>query len=273
MSNDRQRILLVGCGAMGGALLRSWQNSANGLHYDIDVIEPSNPQYLKGIEELPANYSPTVIVFAVKPQILQTIIEPYRIFCGQGCLFISIAAGMGLDFFHDKLGEEEYIVRTMPNLPVTVTQGMTALIARDHVTTMHRKMAEELFSVAGKVLWVQDEDLMDVVTALSGSGPAYFFRLVESLAEAGRKMGLSAEAAALLARQTAVGAGKMLEQLPDSATALRERVTSPGGTTAAGLAEMNREDSLDVLVERVLVATTNRARELNYSKNENKKMV
>lgn len=265
MKKDFTKILLVGCGAMGGALLKSWQNASSLSSFDFQVIEPMNSMYLKSIDELPESYSPMVVVFAVKPQILPAIIEPYKKFSGKECLFISIAAGMGLDFFHKNLGEKEAIVRTMPNLPVTVNQGMTALIARDQLRPAQKKMAEDLFVEAGKVLWIEDESLMNVVTALSGSGPAYFFRLVESLSQAGQKMGLTAEAAALLARQTAVGAGKMLEQLTDTpTTTLREKVTSPGGTTEAGLDIMNQNKALDILIESVLVAATNRAQELNY---------
>lgn len=264
MKNNFPKLLLVGCGAMGGALLKSWQSHSDSLLYEFKVIDPTNDAYLKGIEDLPLNYSPNVIVFAVKPQVLPSVIEQYKVFSNLKCVFISIAAGMGLDFFHQVLGGKEAVIRAMPNLPVTVGQGMTALIARNHVTSVEKEIAEKLFSTAGKVLWVEEEPLIDVVTALSGSGPAYFFRFVESLAQASQKMGLPPETALLLARQTAIGAGKMLEQLPDTVEGLRKKVTSPGGTTAAGLDVFNQDQALDPLIERVIEAALLRARELNY---------
>jgi pyrroline-5-carboxylate reductase len=262
MISKKQRLLLVGCGAMGGALLKAWTLAK--LDFDIRVIDPGTGTHLKSLEDLSVKYCPNIVIFAVKPQLLPQILPDYKIYTKSGCLFISIAAGMGLSFFHNILGKDEFIIRAMPNLPATVREGITALTSRNHVPDDRKDLAEALFSACGKVIWVDQESLMDVVTAVSGSGPGYVFNFVEALAKAAELSGLPAWEAQLLARQTVIGAGMMLQQLPDPADALRKKVTSPGGTTEAGISVFNQEDRLQKLMIEVVKAATQRAHELNY---------
>lgn len=255
------KVLLVGCGAMGSALKASWENAK--APFDILVIEPSNPEYLPNFASLPVDYRPELILFAVKPQVLPEVLPNYHRFSGQGCLFISIAAGIPLETFHKALGEKESIIRAMPNLPVTVGQGMAVLTTRRTLSDEQRSMGQAIFEASGQILWLDKESLMDVVTALSGSGPAYFFRMVECLAQAGIVCGLPPELAMKLARQTAVGAGSMLQHSPESVTDLRIRVTSPGGTTAAALSAFDHQEALGKLVRTAVRAAIQRGQELS----------
>lgn len=257
----RAKFLLVGCGMMGGALKQGWEHAKAA--FEVVVIEPSDPAYLPNIESLPGDYVPDLVVFAVKPQILPEILPLYKHFSAKGCLFLSIAAGVNLDRYHSILGKEAYIIRAMPNLPVTVGQGMTALVTRSPLSEQQRVLSAAVFDVSGKVVWLEKESLMDVVTAVSGSGPAYFFRMVECLAAAGVANGLPAEVAMFLARQTAVGAGMMLNQIPDTAMDLRLRVTSPGGTTAAALSAFDEKGGLAKLTLTAVRAAIHRGQELS----------
>ncbi|MBX9804446.1 MAG: pyrroline-5-carboxylate reductase [Alphaproteobacteria bacterium] len=257
----RTKFLLVGCGAMGGALKAGWERV--NAPFDVVVIEPSNSQYLPDFAALPGDYIPEMIIFAVKPQVLPEILPNYCRFSGQGCLFLSIAAGVPLEAFHKVLGEKESIIRAMPNLPVTEGQGIAVLTTRHLLSESHRSMGQAIFEASGKVLWLDKESLMDVVTAISGSGPAYFFRMVECLAQAGIVCGLPPEVAMQLARQTAVGAGAMLQHSSETATDLRIRVTSPGGTTAAALSAFDHQDALGKLVRVAVKAAIHRGQELS----------
>lgn len=258
---QRAKFLLVGCGMMGGALKQGWECAK--APFDVTVIEPSDPNYLPDVTSLPGDYFPDVIIFAVKPQALPKVLPSYKHFSAKGCLFLSIAAGIQLDYYHKILGEEARVIRAMPNLPVTVGQGMAALVTRSSLSEKQRALGEEIFKVSGKVTWLDKESLMDVVTAVSGSGPAYFFRMVECLAAAGIASGLSPEVAMLLARQTAIGAGAMLEQSSDTAADLRLRVTSPGGTTAAALSVFDENGSLAKLTLTAVRAAVHRGQELS----------
>jgi pyrroline-5-carboxylate reductase len=257
---SKSKFLLVGCGMMGGALKQGWEQAK--APFEVVVIEPSNPQYLPDITSLPADYVPDVIIFAVKPQSLSKVLPLYKHFSEKGCLFLSIAAGIALDTYHKVLGEEAHIIRAMPNLPVIVGQGMAVLVTRSPLTKRHRAMGQAIFEASGHVIWLEKESLMDVVTAVSGSGPAYFFRMVECLAAAGIAGGLPSEVAMLLARQTAVGAGAMLQRLPEAVTDLRIRVTSPGGTTAAALSAFDQGDALAKLTRTAVRAAIHRGQEL-----------
>lgn len=257
----RAKFLLVGCGAMGGALKAGWERVK--APFEVVVIEPSNSQYVPDIASLPEDYIPEMIIFAVKPQTLLEILPLYRRFSGQGCLFTSIAAGVPLKTYHTILGEEECIIRAMPNLPVTVGQGMAVLTTRHSLSERHQAMGQAIFEASGQVIWLDKESLMDVVTAISGSGPAYFFRMVECLAAAGVVCGLLPEVAMRLARQTAIGVGAMLQNSPDTVTDLCSRVTSPGGTTAAALSAFDYDDALAKLTRTAVRAAIHRGQELS----------
>jgi len=257
----RAKFLLVGCGVMGDALKQGWEYAK--APFDVVVIDPSHPQYLPNITSLPENYAPDMIIFAVKPQTLPEILPLYRRFSGQGRLFLSIVAGISLCAYHTDLGEEEYIIRAMPNLPMTVGQGMAVLVTRRPLSEQHRALGQAVFETSGKVIWLDKESLMDTVTAVSGSGPAYFFRLVECLAAAGVACGLPPDVAMGLARQTAIGAGAMLQHSPGAPADLRTRVTSPGGTTAAALNAFDQGDALARLTCTAVRAAIQRGQELS----------
>lgn len=256
-----RHLLLVGCGMMGNALKQGWERAKVPFH--VVVIDPSSSHHLPDITSLPNGYIPHIILFAVKPQTLLKILPLYQRFSQQDCLFVSVAAGVPLATYHAALGEGECIIRAMPNLPVTVGEGMTVLTARASLSDQHRALGEAIFDASGKVIWLDKESLMDVVTAVSGSGPAYFFQMVDCLADAGIANGLSPGMAMCLARQTAIGAAAMLQGLPDTAADLRMRVTSPGGTTAAALNVFDKEDALARLTHTAVSAAIHRSRELS----------
>jgi pyrroline-5-carboxylate reductase len=257
---NQAKLLLVGCGVMGGALKQGWERVK--APFEVTVIDLSYSGALATIDAIPENYKPDIIIFAVKPQVLPEILPLYVRFKATGCLFISIAAGISLDTYHKHLGDDEHIIRAMPNLPVTVGQGMAVLVTRSNLSGKHRTLGQSIFESSGKVIWIENEGLMDVVTAVSGSGPAYFFRFIECLAASGIANGLSFEVAMELARQTAIGAGAMLQQTSDTVADLRKRVTSPGGTTAAALNVLDHAHTLSRLTHTAVKAAIQRGQEL-----------
>lgn len=205
--------------------------------------------------------SAEVVVLAVKPQIMPAALRDIAGELAAGALVISVAAGITLNALEETLGSEQAIVRAMPNTPALYGAGMTGIVANPATDSAARGLAESVLAATGQVLWLEDESLMDVVTAVSGSGPAYFFALAEQLALAGERAGLKPAAAAQLARQTAFGAGLMLVESGLSAAELRMRVTSPGGTTQAALESFGR-DGFEGLIERAVGAAIQRGQEL-----------
>jgi len=266
MSRSRS-ILLVGCGKMGSALMTGWIARGTAPE-DIFVVDPAGPDVPAGvsvgatIEDLPDGFVPAVVVLAVKPQVMDAVAAPYRALVGPETVFLSIAAGRTVASFEDLLGSEAAIVRAMPNTPAAVGRGITVLFANPHVAAHQREMCESLLAAVGQVAWIEDEALMDAVTGVSGSGPAYVFHLVEAMAAAGEAAGLSPDLAMQLARATVAGSGELLAQSPDDAATLRENVTSPGGTTAAALAILMRDDALTRLMTDAIGRATERSREL-----------
>jgi len=265
-------LVLVGCGKMGGALLAGWLK--RGMAPDrIIVIEPApNPAILdlasKGMRltanatALPADLRPEVVVLAVKPQAMDAALAPLGPLMKAEPLILSIAAGRTIGYYHERLGSDAAIVRAMPNTPAAIGRGITVLCANRRASAAQRAVAAELLTAVGEVAWVEDEAAMDTVTALSGSGPAYVFLLVEALAEAGVAQGLDPVLAGRLARVTVAGAGALLEQSEKDAASLRVDVTSPGGTTAAALEVLMAKDGLSPLMRRAVAAAARRAREL-----------
>ncbi|MBI5120761.1 MAG: pyrroline-5-carboxylate reductase [Rhodospirillales bacterium] len=258
-------ILLVGCGRMGSALLDGWI----GKGFDpkaIVVVEPGRlPDGVCGVADaldIPQTFKPDVVLLAVKPQMMDAVLPPYARFA-EHALFLSIAAGRTLASFERILGANAAVVRTMPNTPAAVGRGITVACANRMATALQKARAEELLSAVGEVGWVGDEGLIDAVTAVSGSGPAYVFLLAESLAKAGEKAGLAPELARQLARATVAGSGELLYRSELAASTLRENVTSPGGTTAAALAVLMAESGgLQELVDKAVAAAAKRSREL-----------
>lgn len=268
---DRPRVLLVGCGKMGGAMLRGWL--ARGLvPDDVTVVEPaagSAPDATSGgvrivaaAGAVPAGFRPDVVVFAVKPQGMDEIVPAYRDFAAAGAAVLSIAAGRTIASFERLLGGGASVVRAMPNTPAAVGRGITAACANAAVSASQRATCQFLLEAVGDAVWVEDEPLIDAVTAVSGSGPAYVFLLIECMARAGIEQGLPADIAERLARATVAGSGELARLSDDGADVLRRNVTSPGGTTAAALDVLMAGDGLAPLMSRAIAAATRRSREL-----------
>ena len=260
-------IWLIGAGRMGGAKLRGWL-SAGIPPSALAVREPKpSPEIAallqeRGIaEEHPS--PPDVLVLAVKPQIMAEVLHDVAPLAGPQTAVLSIAAGRTVASIAKHFAEGAAIVRAMPNLPAEVGRGITAAYANPHVSAPQRELCEKLLRAAGQVVWVDDESLIDAVTAVSGSGPAYVFYLVECLAAAGRDVGLPPDLAEQLARATVEGAGELLHRSHLAPARLRENVTSPGGTTAAGLAVLMRENGLQDLLRDAVAAAARRSRELS----------
>ena len=268
-----QRVLLIGFGNMGQALARGWL--ARGLAKDaIGVVDPSAAARAVA-DAMQLDAAPSlrragesaqfdVVLFAVKPDRLAETAADYRALNGSGCVFLSIAAGKPIAALAAVLGTDAAVVRAMPNTPAAIGRGMTVLCANRVVTDAQRTACTELMSAVGRVEWLDREDLMDALTAVSGSGPAYLFLLIECLAQAGHAAGLPAALAARLATQTVAGAGDYAAQSDVDAAELRRRVTSPHGTTQAALEIlMADEGGLEDLLRRAVLAATERSRELS----------
>lgn len=251
-------ILLVGNGKMGSALSAGWK--ARGLCDDLVIVDPQS-SIVKSFHEIEKSFKPQVIVFAVKPQTLGGMIEDYKTYTG--ALIISIAAGKPLSFFEQHLGAAAKVVRSMPNTPAAIGKGITVACANKNVSDTEKKMATGLLSAGGDVLWVEKEALLNPVTALSGSGPAYVFLLIETLTKAGVSIGLDPAMAEKLARKTVIGSAALAEADPAPAAELRQNVTSPGGTTAAALKVLMDEPAIQSLFDKALAAATKRAEELS----------
>ncbi len=262
------RILLVGCGKMGGALAQGWLRQGVAAA-DIVVVEP-NPQpdlpagvlQVAGAEAVPPAFAPDIVLLAVKPQVMDAVAPAYGRYAQAGACFLSVAAGKTVATLNRLLGGNAAIVRSIPNTPAAVAQGITACFAGAGVSDAQRQACDSLLQAVGEVVWVEREELIDSATAVSGSGPAYVFWLTECLAAAGAKLGLPTELAAQLARATVQGAGALMRQSPESPTQLRKNVTSPNGTTQAALDVLMAENGLEPLMTQAVAAADKRSREL-----------
>ena len=226
-----------------------------GLESAAEIVWYSSPQ------ELPAELRPDAVLFAVKPQIADEVVPNYRSWAGPETLFVSIIAGKTLAGLARHLGRAA-IIRTMPNTPAAIGRGITVACANPHVTSGHRQLCDRLLAAIGESAWVEDEALMDAVTAVSGSGPAYVFLLIEMLARAGQVEGLPSDLALQLASATVAGSGELARISTESPAQLRENVTSPGGTTRAALDVLMADDGLEPLIRRAVAAAAARSREL-----------
>lgn len=254
---------------MGEALLTGWLTA--GLRPDRVLVVETDPDKRLSLQQRhgvavaghPRNASPVdAVVLAVKPQVLDYVAPACAPFVDAGAVALSIAAGRTLASLSRALGAAAAVVRAMPNTPAAVGRGMTAACANDRVTADQTALVDALLTAVGEVAWVDDEGLIDAITAVSGSGPAYVFYLVECLAEAGTAAGLSADLAMQLARATVTGAGELLSRSPEPAEELRRRVTSPGGTTAAALTALMATDGLRPLMIEAVRRAAARAGEL-----------
>lgn len=260
-------VTLIGCGKMGGAMLRGWLAAGTVSH--VDILEP----YGYPRQEKAAIYTdaqslidnarePAFVILAVKPQVMDDVCRALKDFIPPHAVVLSIAAGKTIAGFEQIFGEGQPVVRVMPNTPAAIGKGIGAAVANKNVTPVQRVLAHDLLAAVSQIEWLPDETLMDAVTALSGSGPAYIFHLIETLAAAGEKTGLPADLAMKLARQTVIGSAALAEAEPETpASTLRQNVTSPGGTTEAALKILMNGD-LQNIYDTALAAAVKRGIEL-----------
>ena len=264
-------VLLVGSGKMGTALLSGWLE--RGLaRDDVLVIEPAaagqeavaalGVKAIAAASDIPREQDFRALIFAVKPQVMADVLPAYHDMIKGGALAISIAAGTAIQRFADVFGEKAAIVRAMPNTPAAIGKGTTALFANANTDARQRDLAEALMAAVGEVHWLDDEEQMHAVTAISGGGPAYVFLLVETLAKAGIAGGLPEDLAWPMARATVTGSGALAAASDEPAATLRKNVTSPGGTTQAALQVLMAENGVQPLFDQAIDAACRRSREL-----------
>jgi pyrroline-5-carboxylate reductase len=259
-------IVLVGAGKMGGAMLAGWL--ARGAK-DVVVVEPQPSAELTALAAPGLRLNPSAeqigaasaIVIAVKPQMAAGVVPGLAPWVGPSTVVLSIMAGQTLRVLRQALPGAA-MVRAMPNTPAAIGRGITVAVAAPEVGPAQRALAQALLAATGAVEWVEEEALMDAVTAVSGSGPAYIFLLAEALARAGVAAGLPEGLAARLARETVSGSGELLHRSPHDPATLRQNVTSPGGTTAAALDVLMAPDGLQPLLSKAIAAAARRSREL-----------
>jgi len=261
-------LVLVGAGKMGGALLDGWLRS--GLNpANVAVIEPHPSPQIAALADRGVRLNPDIgglpraaaVVIAVKPQVAAEVVPAAAPIIAASTLVVSIMAGRTLQFLAGALNTPCALVRAMPNTPAAIGRGITVAVARG-ANEKQRELAHGLLAATGAVEWVEDETLMDAVTAVSGSGPAYVFLLAEALAQAAVAAGLPPALAEKLAQETIAGSGELLQRSGLTAATLRENVTSPGGTTAAALGVLMGQNGLMPLVNEAVAAATKRSREL-----------
>src|SRR5437667_1500840 len=265
LANLNGTIALAGAGKMGGAMLTGWL--AGGLDANrVIVVEPFLADDIKALAAKGVRLNPKdagtadTLVVAVKPQMFREAGPALKKLVGPGTLVVSIMAGTPIAVLEEVCGGS--VVRAMPNPPAAIGRGITVAVAAKNVSAAQRATADALLRATGSVEWVDDEKLMDAVTAVSGSGPAYVFLLAEELARAGVEAGLPAELATKLARETVAGSGELLHRSEQDSATLRQNVTSPGGTTAAALEVLMGRDGMQPLMIRAIAAATKRSKEL-----------
>ncbi len=267
-------VILVGCGNMGYAMLKGWLDSGVLKAGYVHVVEPTDALRERAasagvhayadVQALPENLHPRMVLVAVKPQVMANVLPAYKRFA-PASTFVSVAAGIPVALFESHLGKDAAVMRCMPNTPAAIGKGMLVTFRNANVTNENEAFVARLLETSGKVASVNDEALMDAVTAVSGSGPAYVFHFIEALTDAGITAGLPHETAALLAMQTVMGAGALADTSTDSPSRLREQVTSPNGTTAAALEVLMGSDRLKKLIAEAVEAARKRSVELGKS--------
>ena len=260
-------ILLVGCGRMGSAMLSGWREQGLAPSYAVDPAPQAagfagaDMTVVTDASAIPAGFAPAAVVLAVKPQSANDTLPAYARFAGK-TVFLSIMAGRTIAGIRALIGEQAAIVRAMPNTPAAVRQGVTVAYPSALVSAEQRALCDRLLQAIGVVAWADDEALLDPVTAVSGSGPAYVFLLAELMEAAAVEQGIPPALARLLARQTVSGSGALLAASPEDAAALRVAVTSPGGTTAEALRVLMEPGAMPKAMSEAIAAATRRSREL-----------
>lgn len=267
-----RKLVLVGCGNMGFAMLSGWLKTGKLKPSEVLVVEPGEAlrrrvsdlkvEAVPDASDLPQELAPELVLFAVKPQTIRAVAPAYRRFAAAGATFVSIAAGTRISLLEELLGENVAVMRCMPNTPASIGKGMMVLVSNGRVVAGTDAFIESLMATSGRVARIDSEDLMDAVTAVSGSGPAYIFHFIECLSAAAEKAGLPAETAKLLAMQTVYGAASLAAESSEEPGRLREQVTSPNGTTAAALSVLMGENRLRDLVTEAVEAAKKRSVEL-----------
>ncbi|MFN3701363.1 MAG: pyrroline-5-carboxylate reductase [Alphaproteobacteria bacterium] len=270
-SRNKLNLLLIGCGKMGGALLEGWLK--NDICKAVQVVEPFGlPAQFQSnaliahhthIADITPEAPFDAVILATKPQSMDEVCAALQGIITADTLVLSIAAGKTIAYFAQYFGAAQPIIRTMPNTPAAIGEGVTVACPNTHVTPNQRAATEQLFQASGLLEWLEDESLLDAVTALSGSGPAYVFHLIETLEQSGIEIGLPPKLAATLARQTVIGSAALAKAEHDTPPAtLRQNVTSPGGTTAAAL-DVLMDGRLEEIYKAALNAAKNRGKELS----------
>jgi pyrroline-5-carboxylate reductase len=260
-------MVLLGCGKMGSAMLAGWLDGGLAAS-SVTVLDPYPSDWLKSLDGLHLNTAlpdaPALVLIAVKPQMMGDALPSLQALGNGATLFVSVAAGTSLATYAEILGAQTPVIRAMPNTPAAVARGITAVIGNPHTSADHMTLARTLLSAVGEVVDLDSEDQMDAVTGLSGSGPAYVFHLIEAMAAAGEAQGLAPELAMKLAQATVSGAGELARLSDEGAAQLRVNVTSPNGTTAAGLGVlMDADAGLPPLMRATVAAAADRSRELS----------
>jgi pyrroline-5-carboxylate reductase len=268
MTETLPSLLLVGGGRMGGAMLAGWRELGLASSVVVDPSPEASSLAAPGVvvvpsaASIPLGFTPEAVILAVKPQMAVEALPAYARFAGRA-VFISIMAGKTLHAIGAMLGVKSALVRAMPNTPASVRQGITVAVAGAHVSPHQKSLANNLLAATGQISWVDDESLLDPVTAISGGGPAYVFLLTELMEQAGLDQGLPPELARQLARQTVIGSAALLAATDEDAAALRIAVTSPKGTTERALAVLRADDAWPKSFAEAIQAATERSRELS----------
>jgi len=266
MTETLPPLLLVGCGKMGGAMLAGWLEQGLSEAVVVDPHPAAGQDFAGRVRvvpdaaAIPADFTPGVVVLAIKPQEAPTAVPAYARF--GDALFLSIMAGRTVAFLREALGADTRVIRAMPNTPAAIRQGFTVSHAGAGVSAADRALADRLLGAIGQSAWVADEGLIDPVTAVSGGGPAYVFLLAEVMEAAAIAQGIPADLARRMARATVAGSGALLATSTEDASALRRAVTSPKGTTERALAVLMAPEAWPALMDRAIAAATARSREL-----------
>jgi pyrroline-5-carboxylate reductase len=265
-------VVLAGCGNMGFAMLQGWLAAQTLKAEDAFVVEPNEGlrdraaglgvTAVADAADLPAGLVPAMIVLAVKPQVMDAVLPAYKDLAEKGAAIVSVAAGIRIARFEAAFGAQTAVIRVMPNTPAAVGAGMMVICANAATGAGQLDFAAKLMAASGETAVIEDEALMDAVTAVSGSGPAYLFHMIEALTEAGKKAGLPDDLAATLASQTIYGAAVYWKKSGVEPGTLREQVTSPNGTTAAALAVLTDDGRLTKLMTEAVEAARKRSIEL-----------
>ena len=265
-------VILAGCGNMGFAMLKGWIDGKALSASNVTVVEPNaelrtraaglGVHVATAAAELDHSFTPTLVVIAVKPQVMASVLPEYAEMAARGTAFLSVAAGVGMKAYEAALGGNTAIVRCMPNTPAAIGKGMLVYFNNNHVSAALESFVKQLLACSGLIAKIDNESLMDAVTAVSGSGPAYVFHFIECLTQAGVDAGLPADIAGQLAMQTIMGAGALAAESSETPGRLRENVTSPNGTTQAALNVLMGGGALQKLISEAVEAARKRSIEL-----------